>query len=115
MPYLTVNGANIYYEEHGQGEQTIVFAHGLLWSGQMYEAQVAFFKQHYRCITFDFRAQGRSQATESGYDMDTLAADALALIIAEQKRQPTIEARVTDIEQVTTEVITALNEKGIVP
>ena len=42
-------------------------------------------------------------------------ADALALIIAEQKRQPTIEARVTDIEQVTTEVITALNEKGIVP
>ena len=51
MPYLTVNGANIYYEEHGQGAQTIVFAHGLLWSGQMYEAQVAFFKQHYRCIT----------------------------------------------------------------
>ena len=41
-------------------------------------------------------------------------ADALAIIIAEQKRQPTIEARVTDIEQVTTEVITALNEKGIV-
>ena len=42
-------------------------------------------------------------------------ADALAIIIAEQKRQPTIEARITDIEQVTTEVITALNEKGIVP
>ena len=29
--------------------------------------------------------------------------------------QPTIEQRVTDIEQVTTDVITALNEKGIVP
>ena len=42
-------------------------------------------------------------------------ADALAIIIAEQKRQPTIEARITDIEQVTTEVTTALNEKGIVP
>ena len=42
-------------------------------------------------------------------------ADALALIIEEQKKQPTIEARVTDIEQVTTEVITALNDKGIVP
>ena len=42
-------------------------------------------------------------------------ADALAIIIAEQKSQPTIEARITDIEQVTTEVITALNEKGIVP
>ena len=42
-------------------------------------------------------------------------ADALAIIIAEQKKQPTIEQRITDIEQVTTEVITALNDKGIVP
>ena len=29
--------------------------------------------------------------------------------------QPTLEQRVTDVEQVTTEVITALNDKGIVP
>ena len=29
--------------------------------------------------------------------------------------QPTLEQRVTDIEQVTTEVIKALNDKGIVP
>ena len=41
-------------------------------------------------------------------------ADALAVIIAEQMKQPTLEQRVVDIEQVTEEVITALNEKGIV-
>ena len=29
--------------------------------------------------------------------------------------QSTLEQRITDIEQVTTEVITALNEQGIVP
>ena len=29
--------------------------------------------------------------------------------------EPTLEQRVNEIEQVTTEVITALNEKGIVP
>jgi len=80
MPYLNVNGANIYYEEHGNGDETIVFAHGLLWSGQMYEAQVAALKDRYRCITFDFRGQGQSEATATGYDMDTLAQDALALI-----------------------------------
>lgn len=80
MPYINANGAAIYYEEHGSGAETIVFAHGLLWSGQMYEAQVAALKDHYRCITFDFRAQGKSQATATGYDMDTLAQDALALI-----------------------------------
>ena len=42
-------------------------------------------------------------------------ADALAVIIAEQMKQPTLEQRVADIEQVTEEVITALNDKGIVP
>ena len=41
-------------------------------------------------------------------------ADALAIIIAEQIKQPTIEQRVVDIEQVTEEVITILNDKGIV-
>ena len=41
-------------------------------------------------------------------------ADALAVIIAEQMKQPTLEQRVVDIEQVQTEVITILNDKGIV-
>ena len=42
-------------------------------------------------------------------------ADALAVIIAEQMKQPTLEQRVVDIEQVQTEVITILNDKGIAP
>ena len=40
-------------------------------------------------------------------------ADALAVIIAEQMKQPTLEQRVVDIEEVTEEVITILNDKGI--
>jgi pimeloyl-ACP methyl ester carboxylesterase len=39
-------------------------------------------KERYRCITFDFRGQGQSAVTPSGYDMDTLAEDAAALIEA---------------------------------
>lgn len=80
MPRLMVNGAAIHYEDTGSGDDTIVFAHGLLWSGRMYEAQVAALKGRYRCITFDFRGQGNSEATADGYDMDTLAQDALVLI-----------------------------------
>ncbi len=41
MPTLHVNGATSGYEEHGAGAETIVFAHGLLWSGRMFDAQVA--------------------------------------------------------------------------
>ena len=80
MPHLNVNGANIYYEEHGSGSQTIVFAHGLLWSGRMFDDQVNALKDRYHCIMFDFRGQGQSEVTPDGYDMDALAQDAAALI-----------------------------------
>ena len=80
MPKLTVNGATLWYDDQGTGEETIVFAHGLLWDGRMFEAQVAALSGRYRCITFDFRGQGRSEVTRGGYDMDTLADDAAALI-----------------------------------
>lgn len=80
MSRIRVNGADLHYEEQGSGPETIVFAHGLLWSGRMFDAQVAALKDRYRCITFDFRGQGQSEVTRGGYDMDTLAEDAAALL-----------------------------------
>ncbi len=47
MPIIRVNGAALYYEEHGTGPETIVFAHGLLWSCRMFDAQVALLKDRY--------------------------------------------------------------------
>ncbi len=91
MPRLILNGADIHYTDSGTpahlrrdgtGRETIVFAHGLLWSGRMFDAQVAALKGSYRCVTFDFRGQGESEITASGYDVDTLTKDAAALIEA---------------------------------
>jgi pimeloyl-ACP methyl ester carboxylesterase len=80
MPELEINGVRLHYTDEGKGAETVVFSHGLLWSGRMYDAQVAHFRERYRCITFDFRGQGQSEVTETGYDMDTLAQDAALLI-----------------------------------
>ena len=80
MPYLQINGANIYYEEHGTAQETIIFSHGLLWSGHMFHDQIAVLKKQYRCITFDFRGQGQSEVTQSGYDIESLYTDAVVLI-----------------------------------
>jgi pimeloyl-ACP methyl ester carboxylesterase len=82
MPHIHLAGAKLWYEEHGAGPETIVFAHGLLWSGRMFDAQVAALADRFRCVTLDFRGQGRSEVTEGGYDMDTLSDDAAALIEA---------------------------------
>ena len=80
MPKLRVNGVELYYEDVGSGPQTIVFAHGLLWSCRMFDAQIAALKDRYRCVSFDFRGQGQTEVTKDGYDMDTLYEDAAALI-----------------------------------
>lgn len=82
MPTLRVNGATLGYTDEGAGPETVVFAHGLLWDGRMFDAQVAALRNRFRCITFDFRGQGRSEVTPGGYDMDTLSDDAAALIEA---------------------------------
>lgn len=82
MPKLRVNGVGIHYEEHGVGPETIVFAHGLLLSGRMFDDQVTAFKNRFRCITFDFRGQGQSEVTRSGYDMETISEDVATLIEA---------------------------------
>jgi 3-oxoadipate enol-lactonase len=80
MPYATVQGRRLYFEEHGRGPETIVFAHGLLWSGRMFAAQAQALQARYRCITFDFPGQGQSEVSRDGYDMDRLAADTAELI-----------------------------------
>ena len=80
MPHLTVNGVRLHYTDSGQGDETIVFSHGLLMSGRMFDAQVAQFSSRYRCITYDHRGQGNSDAPLDGYDMETVAEDAAALI-----------------------------------
>lgn len=80
MPHIEVRGARLHYTDTGTGPETIVFSHGLLMSGKMFEAQVEALKGDYRCITFDHRGQGQSSVTEAGYDMDALTEDAQALI-----------------------------------
>ena len=80
MPTINANDVNIHYEESGHGAETIVFSHGLLWSSRMFDNQVAVLKDKYRVITYDHRGQGQSEVTESGYDIDTLTEDAIALI-----------------------------------
>jgi pimeloyl-ACP methyl ester carboxylesterase len=82
MPKIHVNGVELFYKESGKGLETIVFSHGLLMDHTMFEPQRAAFEKQYRVIAYDHRAQGQSQDPGQGYDMDTLADDAAALITA---------------------------------
>jgi len=86
MPTLELDDATIAYQDSGAppgrpDAPTIVFGHGLLFSGRMFHAQVAALSSAYRCVTVDWRGQGDSPpARGGGYGMDTLFGDAVALI-----------------------------------
>jgi 3-oxoadipate enol-lactonase len=81
MPFLDVNGTRLYYEDTGGSAEPIVFSHGLLWSGRMFDKQVAALKDRYRCITYDHRGQGQSDLWKVDIvDMETVYADGVGLI-----------------------------------
>lgn len=82
MPNIKINGCNYYYELHTNpnATETIVFSHGLLWSGKMFWKQVQYFKKDYNILTYDHRGQGKSEITLSGYDIDDLYLDTIELI-----------------------------------
>ena len=79
MPIARVNGVELHYEQRGAGVP-VVFSHGLLWSGRMFDAQLAALAGSHLCIRYDHRGQGESPRSPSPYDMDDLSVDAAALI-----------------------------------
>src|ERR1700761_2081172 len=85
MPTLTVSGATIAFTDTGApagrpDAPTIVFGHGLLFSGWVFRDQIAALQSSYRCAASDWRGQGKTPPAAGGYDMDPLALDAAAVI-----------------------------------
>jgi pimeloyl-ACP methyl ester carboxylesterase len=76
---MRVHGTDLHYEDTGGSGEPILFLHGFLFDGRQYEAQVAVLRDRYRCLTLDFRGQGRS-ATPGGYQIEQHTADVLAVI-----------------------------------
>ncbi len=83
MPAEIVNGVSIHYEDSGEEDLVpVVFSHGLLFSGRMFEAQVAALRGRYRVVTYDHRGQGRSSHDPgwSPHAIETLYRDAIVFL-----------------------------------
>jgi non-heme chloroperoxidase len=83
MPTITMkDGAEIFYKDWGSG-QPIVFHHGWPLSADDWDAQMMYFlNKGFRVIAHDRRGHGRSTQTDTGNEMDTYAADVIALASA---------------------------------
>ncbi|UNK80066.1 alpha/beta hydrolase [Sphingopyxis granuli] len=82
MATITLNRTQHYYEDTGGEGPTILFIHGLFFDGRMFADQITGLKDRYRCVSLDWRSQGRSEVAPFGHDVDGLVNDARALIEA---------------------------------
>ncbi len=59
----------IHYEQAGNGEVSIIFIPGWMMSTEVFEHQIAHFRNssEYRALTYDPRGQGRSSKTVEGH------------------------------------------------
>lgn len=78
---VTKDGTEIFYKDWGdKSARAIVFHHGWPLSGDDWDNQMMFFLgKGFRVIAHDRRGHGRSSQTDTGNEMDTYAADVIAL------------------------------------
>ena len=81
--FVDRDGVSIHYEIYGDGPQTIVFVPPwAITHARVYKAQLPYFSERYRCITFDGRGNGKSGRPDdvAAYSLDNYVADALAVM-----------------------------------
>jgi non-heme chloroperoxidase len=80
----TKDGTKIFYKDWGpKSAQAIVFHHGWPLSADDWDNQMmVFLGKGFRVIAHDRRGHGRSSQTDTGNEMDTYAADVIALAAA---------------------------------
>lgn len=80
MASIKANNVKLYYQSLGEGQETVLFSHGYLMDHRMFDGQISVLKNSFRCISYDHRGHGQSEVTQSGYELDNLVDDAIALI-----------------------------------
>ena len=82
MSYFTLkDGDRLYYEDRGQGPNTLIMMHGWTSSHDVYVKPTEILQEQARCIIYDHRGHGGSKKANSGSPtMETLAGDLKELI-----------------------------------
>jgi pimeloyl-ACP methyl ester carboxylesterase len=74
------DGVTIAYADTGGAGPTVVFSHGILMDGSMFDAQVADLSPDYRCISWDARGHGATGPVTTPFTFWDSAADLLAVL-----------------------------------
>lgn len=79
MSNANINGCNIYYEVHGEGEPLVMIM-GLRRNLEWWYCQLQTLSEYFKVIVFDNRGAGRSDKPQSEYSIRLFADDTAALM-----------------------------------
>lgn len=75
MPSCIINDREMHYLDQGEGFP-LLLGHGFMWDCRVWDIQLRFLSEHFRCIVPDLWSHGRSQAVlEGDLSLDRLAED----------------------------------------
>ena len=77
--YAKVNGINLYFETHGEG-QPLILLHGGLMSGEMFGPTLPALAERHQVIAVDLQGHGRTADIDRPIDVRLMADDIAALI-----------------------------------
>lgn len=87
--YVQANGLNVYYEEYGSGKPLILL-HGGTVTSKMWQPFLSSFSPHFRVITPDSRAHGKTNNPNGELSYPLMADDVVAFIQALSLTKPLI-------------------------
>ena len=68
MPFKKINGRNIYYEMHGEGEDVIFLHHGFGCTKMWHKVYPSFVAEGYKVIMYDRRGYGQSEGGDGFFE-----------------------------------------------
>ncbi len=79
MPFASINGVELHYEQSGSGPALILIS-GLGGSGRFWQPNLAAFEEAHTVVVFDQRGTDRSGRPEMAYSIELLADDVIGLM-----------------------------------
>ncbi|MFD1560588.1 alpha/beta fold hydrolase [Paraburkholderia silviterrae] len=81
MPFFDRDGVRLWYEERGDASKpAVVFSHGFLMDGSMFDTNIESFIDEFRCIVWDQRGFGKTGEVGKPFSFWDSARDLLALL-----------------------------------
>ena len=79
---VSAGSLNLNVVDTGAGDPTLLFLHYWGGSARTWVEVIHVLQREYRCVAYDHRGWGRSDAPATGYELEDLTDDALAIVAA---------------------------------